>query len=946
MIVPSPFGTCQHDIYSCDDGVGRRKHPIHLSDYHLRNGRRRTNIYMANEVRQEVGKRSSADGDDSAISNDNDRNDDSITHYPSSSSQVADQYELIAKLSKSTLHYEQERMNPYPSSNLDSDIPTLSKLNVSSVIPGSIANGYKASNGKKPTARLPFEINNNRHSRKAKASNRISTSNKKQLTSSIRSLWKKRNAKSIEEGIRRERTSPFGTAIEIPRKEPPEKKKSILADKKRRSEVINRVAQGVGDFGKSIMTRYLNTFDAGNSKQTMDDHRKNENLEAILDETSSFINDPDYDVNSQQHQQQRRQRKQYAARTIAGLISALAEEATGLDVQVDSRDDTPLWGKHVNTVKVQFSRLGFAPLRMGGLEQVLYDVEELTNATDSTAMRNERWKKIKESRIGRWGKGAINGDAGLASDNLDLDMIDFPNSADETFDQIDVDKSGALDEEELQRALAIASELGGATSDEDKSMAMLSRMASRLISLYDTNGDGVVDREEYRQMVNDMTALRDTQRLKIRQREEKERERRLSLPNPIKGIKLNLTQRSQQSQTKEARDEGGSIVLSDLKLDLRRLVFGGVPLVKKITPGGPLILEPFTMTLSASFNREDMMESELLDDGLRRLVARALRRRVRSVRDLFDGAVFYGRSWNMASTQAPVVEVPKLTNIEFDNRDRLIITGRAKIRASPDQPFIEQSFKLRTKLGTRENGQYIRLDAPELAIVVECPKAWERNTVSVCKKFFNYTPTRPKPLYTYVPLVSPLKKTDQDGFNLGEDNRIKSIYIKDGALRFEISAVLRPGRFLGNHYLAFTVPNRTFIITMERVREGIRTARKNKREMARASRRQKSDRYNDAVAKAVSSSDISGVNEQIDDFSYQLRSLDEEFSFLNPEDENGKLDDNIVMGKTRPGFFGKFLEGYIQAAREEEEAENERNEMLTTAISEFFGTDEQSDIST
>ena len=132
------------------------------------------------------------------------------------------------------------------------------------------------------------------------------------------------------------------------------------------------------------------------------------------------------------------------------------------------------------------------------------------------------------------------------------------------------------------------------------------------------------------------------------------------------------------------------------------------------------------MTLSASFNRNDIIESELLDDALRRLVARALRRRVRSVRDFFDGAVFYGRQWNMASKQAPVVEVPKLTNIEFDRRDRLIITGRARIRASPDQPFIEQSFKLRTKLGTRNHGQYIRLDAPELAIVVECPKAWER----------------------------------------------------------------------------------------------------------------------------------------------------------------------------------------------------------------------------
>lgn len=132
------------------------------------------------------------------------------------------------------------------------------------------------------------------------------------------------------------------------------------------------------------------------------------------------------------------------------------------------------------------------------------------------------------------------------------------------------------------------------------------------------------------------------------------------------------------------------------------------------------------MSLKASFTKEDILESGLLDDGLRRLVARALRRRVRSVRDLLDGAIFYGTKWNMASREAPVVDVLKLIDIEFDTKDRLIITGRAKIRAKQDQPFVENSFKLRTKLGTRENGQYIRLEEPELALIIECPKAWER----------------------------------------------------------------------------------------------------------------------------------------------------------------------------------------------------------------------------
>ena len=132
------------------------------------------------------------------------------------------------------------------------------------------------------------------------------------------------------------------------------------------------------------------------------------------------------------------------------------------------------------------------------------------------------------------------------------------------------------------------------------------------------------------------------------------------------------------------------------------------------------------MTVSGSFNANDIMESFLLNDGLKRLVARALRRRVRGFRDLVDGAVFYGRSWNMASKSAPVVEVLALTSIEFDKRDRAIISGRVRIQSSPDAPFIENAFKLRTKIGTRMNGQVIRLKEPELALVIECPKAWER----------------------------------------------------------------------------------------------------------------------------------------------------------------------------------------------------------------------------
>jgi Ca2+-binding EF-hand superfamily protein len=536
----------------------------------------------------------------------------------------------------------------------------------------------------------------------------------------IRNLWKRRHARTIEEGIRRERIEPTTTE---------------------------------------------------------------QLLSTVLDETTQS---EDGAVDGKGPKKKQR----FAARTIAGLISALAEEATGLEVEVDARNDTPFWGKQIDAVKINFSRLGVKALRMGGLDEALRDVGEDLAPNEKESMADSLRQKAEQMyNDSDFGEGfAVN------------------NSIDEVFDRIDVDNSGALDEKELAGALSIASGLS-ADDESDTSAEALSKLASKLVSIYDVNGDGVVDRKEYRKLVEDMAAVRDAQRTKERDREEKRQEslEKKGGIHPLKWAKIagtliprwaskdshtvNNQEReitsassiekksniqgkdlfdSTNSQERDgvdfagARDISndssfidtiskgeGSIVFTDLKLDLRRLLFGAVPLLKRvsiprafvepmvihslthdyflqITPGGPLILEPFTTTFKGSFSKEDILESGLLDDGLRRLVARALRRRVRSLRDLLDGAVFYGRTWNTASKQAPVVEVQKLTNIEFDSQDRMIITGRAKIRTSPDQPSVENSFKLRTRLGTRENGRYIRLEDPELALVLECPKAWER----------------------------------------------------------------------------------------------------------------------------------------------------------------------------------------------------------------------------
>jgi hypothetical protein len=48
--------------------------------------------------------------------------------------------------------------------------------------------------------------------------------------------------------------------------------------------------------------------------------------------------------------------------------------------------------------------------------------------------------------------------------------------------------------------------------------------------------------------------------------------------------------------------------------------------------------------------------------------------------------------------------------------------------------MIENGFKIRTRLGTNGSGRYIKLKDPELAIVIECPRAWEKNINMVAKK--------------------------------------------------------------------------------------------------------------------------------------------------------------------------------------------------------------------
>ena len=141
-----------------------------------------------------------------------------------------------------------------------------------------------------------------------------------------------------------------------------------------------------------------------------------------------------------------------------------------------------------------------------------------------------------------------------------------------------------------------------------------------------------------------------------------------------------------------------------------------------------------------------------------------------------------------------------------------------------------------------------------------------------------------------------------------------------------MSAVLRPGRFLGNHYLAFTIPQRTFIITMDRVREGIRAARQNKRaalaaakEMATSARRTKGRNYLDAVAQSFSNQDL--VTDR------------ENFRLAQIREQAKKA---VIIPHPPPpskSFFSRFVDGYLGAGKDT----SENHERLTIAISDWFG---------
>ena len=159
--------------------------------------------------------------------------------------------------------------------------------------------------------------------------------------------------------------------------------------------------------------------------------------------------------------------------------------------------------------------------------------------------------------------------------------------------------------------------------------------------------------------------------------------------------------------------------------------------------------------------------------------------------------------------------------------------------------------------------------------------------------------------------------------------------------RLQFSAFLRPGRFLGNHYLAFTVPNRTLILTLDRVREGMRNARRNKRlaELAAREVKQLADAQDlkSGGGKYLSGTQLQSIKRSISpEGKVRIQRLEKELKATIQEDAILREMEEKSKREHGKSFISRFVEGYAGAFREE--LDLEMNARLSTSISDFFGS--------
>ena len=309
------------------------------------------------------------------------------------------------------------------------------------------------------------------------------------------------------------------------------------------------------------------------------------------------------------------------SRTLTALVAALAEEADGMSVRIDAKEESPIWRKQIDTVAIEFTRLGFKPLYMGSHDQLVPHDDEQKNQKRILKRPSVETKQVlKRETLPQPSQASDDEDSCPVEYTLNDEGVPIGaiSCADTAFQQIDVDNSGALDKDEIADALVLAasssSQRGSRTLAEaaaevgEGGRKAIQQLARQLVDLYDTNSDGVIDRMEYQEMVEDMAALRQVQK----EREQKEQEDKnngenlfgnlwnavrgsnqdegteieegvdqLSIANATEGNEIGAI--AETALPNQVPETTGKIILENVKVDLRQAVFGAIPIVKHVS---------------------------------------------------------------------------------------------------------------------------------------------------------------------------------------------------------------------------------------------------------------------------------------------------------------------------------------------------------------------------
>lgn len=494
-------------------------------------------------------------------------------------------------------------------------------------------------------------------------------------------MWKKRHAKSVFEGIRGlSFRNVQSTANNIPMSqsttlEDPSQAERLVSLSALVKEAQEETARR--NWNEELTNSTINGFSLNNhipsdTSQQIVNGDLNESflsrLQSLPGTLTTTTLSPPLETSSSPSsilgygKRRKRSQREYVGRTMAGLIAALAEEALDLKVEVHAQHRSPLWRKTVDSIKISFSKLGFKPLRIRGVEALSQTVEDWEGGLYGNEKRD--YAKNLQSTIMTESTSDGYGFKNLFGIGVNKQGV----NAEEAFRQMDKDNSGALDQEELVAALNMAisdhqeTEVSNrmplveslpspsfrfvetGTPDPmwatSRTEAVLERLAARLVQLYDTNGNGVVDQSEYLTMVEDMAELRRSKRDKLLL-DVKNRfgmgylrnvmvktlssyfkkwggdENNVSTGNhkdknngeeSLEVLEIDDISLDDQSVDSLDADEEellkhsssikipkydpmlvgsqtgeGSILIENLKLDLRRLVFGAVPILKKVS---------------------------------------------------------------------------------------------------------------------------------------------------------------------------------------------------------------------------------------------------------------------------------------------------------------------------------------------------------------------------